>query len=270
MSVRIEGRGLHTGKPAAVVLTRVEEASPIVVRQGEVSARLEDLVPVPGERCTTVASRDGALRVATVEHLLAAMGGLGVHSGLEIAIEGPELPLLDGGASAFVLALERIGARRTLVPRLVVAREGRVEVLGARYAFRPAEAVRVEVTVDFELSYLAPAAAWGGSAEDFATRIAPARTFGLAHEVLALVERGLASHVAPESAVVLGPDGALASGAPFAPDEPARHKLLDLVGDLALHGGPPLGVVVADRPGHTATHEAVARALAQGILARRA
>jgi hypothetical protein len=93
-----------------------------------------------------------------------------------------------------------------------------------------------------------------------------ARAFGFAHEVDALAARGLASHVAQESVVVITTDGVLSAGPRFRPDEPARHELLDLVGDLDVHGGPSVGSVRAVRPGHAATHEAVRRALAEDLL----
>jgi len=85
-------------------------------------------------------------------------------------------------------------------------------------------------------------------------------------EVEELVRRGLARHVDPASVVVLAPDAVLSAGRAFTPDEPVRHKLLDLLGDLYLHGGPPLGCVRAHRPGHAPNARALRRALAEGVL----
>jgi UDP-3-O-[3-hydroxymyristoyl] N-acetylglucosamine deacetylase len=152
----------------------------------------------------------------------------------------------------------------------VVTRAATIDVDGSRYAFRPCSGVRVSVAIDFHDPdpRLAPVATWDGEAAEFRSSIAPARTFGFAHEVDALAARGLASHVAPESVVVLAADRILSAGAPFREDEPARHKLLDLIGDLYAHGGPPVGAVEASKPGHAATHEAVRRALADGVLSR--
>jgi UDP-3-O-[3-hydroxymyristoyl] N-acetylglucosamine deacetylase len=147
----------------------------------------------------------------------------------------------------------------------VVARAGVIEVGASRYELRPG-ALSVEVDVDFDDARLERRARWDGDAGDFRDRIATARTFGLAAEIDALLARGLASHVTPETVVVIAKDRVLHAGAPFRPDEPARHKLLDLVGDLYAHGGPPRGVVRASRPGHAATHEAMRRALADGLL----
>jgi UDP-3-O-[3-hydroxymyristoyl] N-acetylglucosamine deacetylase len=114
---------------------------------------------------------------------------------------------------------------------------------------------------------IAREAAWGGDARDFRERIATARTFCFAHEVEALAKAGLASHVTPEMVVVIGPE-ILAAGRPFEADEPARHKLLDLVGDLFLYGGPPRGRVHAYRPGHSSSHVAMRIALERGVVTR--
>jgi UDP-3-O-[3-hydroxymyristoyl] N-acetylglucosamine deacetylase len=209
--------------------------------------------------------------VATVEHLFGALAGMGVYEGVGIDVVGPELPLLDGGAARHCEALDALEVEAT-APRLVVARSGAVEVEGSRYDFEVAVevavAVEVQVQVDFEDERIARDASWRGDARAFRERIAPARTFGFAHEWESLLARGLATHVARESVVVVAPDAIHSAGRPFAADEPARHKLLDLMGDLYLHGGPPRGRVRATRPGHARTHEAVRRALESGLLVR--
>jgi UDP-3-O-[3-hydroxymyristoyl] N-acetylglucosamine deacetylase len=127
----------------------------------------------------------------------------------------------------------------------------------------------VDVGVEIELGdpRLAREASWRGDAADFRERVATARTFCFDHEIEELARRGLATHIAPEMVVVLG-QVILCAGSPFSRDEPARHKLLDLVGDLFLYGGPPCGSVRAYRPGHWSTHEAVRVALERGVLAR--
>ena len=178
------------------------------------------------------------------------------------------MPLLDGGARAFIDALERLELAPS-PPTLRVMRAGTIDVGASRYELRPPECpgeVLVEVEVDFDDVRLERHARWSGDAADFRDRIASARTFGFGHEVEELLARGLASHVARESVVVITRDAILSAGSPFRPDEPARHKLLDLVGDLYVHGGPPIGALRAIRPGHAATHEAMRRGLADGLL----
>jgi UDP-3-O-[3-hydroxymyristoyl] N-acetylglucosamine deacetylase len=182
---------------------------------------------------------------------------------------GDELPLLDGGAGAWTDLLVDL-AIVPIAPRLHVRDEGVVRVGQSTYAFArgPLRATQVHVEVDYGDARLSRHASWSGDARDFRERIAPARTFGFAHEMGDLALRGLARHAAPESVVLVTPNAILTSGRPFDADEPARHKLLDLIGDLFLYGGPPLGVVRATRPGHSATHEAMRVALERGLVAR--
>jgi UDP-3-O-[3-hydroxymyristoyl] N-acetylglucosamine deacetylase len=189
-----------------------------------------------------------------------------VYEGLELEIEGPEMPLLDGGAVAWCEALSRLGLP-TGRPRLRVAREATFDVGPSCYAFSPGDGVDVEVHVELDARFT-PGARWQGDAADFVTRIAPARTFTLSRDVEELVRRGLARHVDPSSVVVLAPDSILSSGREVLPDEPARHKLLDLLGDLYLHAGPPLGHLRATRPGHASNARALRRAVEEGILER--
>jgi UDP-3-O-[3-hydroxymyristoyl] N-acetylglucosamine deacetylase len=231
-----------------------------------VEATISELTVVATERSTTVASPNG-VRVATVEHLFAALAGLAVYDGIVIDVDGPELPLLDGGAAAWCEAIDELEpetGRR--VPRCRVARAGTVDVGSSRYELAPADAVRVEARVLLGDARLTTDASWAGDARDFRARIAPARTFAREADIDALALGGLARHVEPSSVVVLAQGAIHHAGRPFSPDEPARHKLLDLVGDLYLCGGPPLGVVRALRPGHGANAAAVARAFAEGLL----
>jgi len=259
----IEGFGLHTGKPARVRFVPIE--GPVRIRADNVDARIDELVPDGAARSTTLRTRDGRAVVATVEHLFAALEARAIRRGLAIEVEGPELPLVDGGARAYADALDAFAALPSS-RSLVVAAPATLEIGASSYRFVPADRVRVAVAIDFGDARIAPAASWDGDAADFRDRIAPARTFGFAHELGELLARGLASHVTAESVVVFGEHEVLAAGAPFTPDEPARHKLLDLLGDLYVHGGAPRGEIHATRPGHAATHEVMRRALDAGVV----
>jgi UDP-3-O-[3-hydroxymyristoyl] N-acetylglucosamine deacetylase len=261
--VTIAGQGLHGGAPSTIRFARRDGET--AIRRGDALAPLSALEVVGTARSTTVSDREGRVRLATVEHLFAALAACGARAGVEIAIDGAEVPLADGGARAFLDAVRALRAPAA-PPGLTVARAGTIAVGESVYELSPGDGVCVEVEIDFGDPRLAPRARWDGDADDFAERIAPARTFGFEREVGELLERGLASHVRPESVVVLCERAVLAAGRPFEADEPARHKLLDLVGDLFAHGGPPRGRVFARRPGHAATHEAARRALAEGLL----
>lgn len=205
-----------------------------------------------------------------MEHLFAALAGLGVHRGVRLDLQGEEIPLACGSAQTFVHALQNIGAGGDpdRDGSLVVARDAIFEAGDGFYRFKPGRHVNVGVTLSWPYPYLSPRAVWHGEAEDFASRIAPARTFGLEHEARALVESGLAQYIDPASVVLVTPDGLLAQGARAENDEPARHKLLDVIGDLYLYGGPPRGSVEVHRPSHARTHDVALRALASGVLVR--
>jgi UDP-3-O-[3-hydroxymyristoyl] N-acetylglucosamine deacetylase len=206
--------------------------------------------------------------VATVEHLFAALAGAGVYEGVAIDVEGPEVPLLDGASRAWTRLISKLTIA-SKSPTLCVVKGARVEVGASRYTFSPSRSLHTAVTIDFDDPRLTPDASWNGDPAEFADRVAPARTFAFAREIPELAAHGLASHVAPESVVVLEADRVHASGDPFEWDEPARHKLLDLIGDLYLYGGPPIGAVHAHRPGHAATHEAMRRAVVEGVVVAR-
>lgn len=264
----LAGRGLHSGAPSRVRLVRAPGPVRVVARGGE--ACLAELVCDGASRSTTVTTRDRRLEIRTVEHLFAALGALSIHDGVAVEIDGPEVPLLDGGARAFIDALEPLGLAPS-PPTLRVVRAGAIDVGASRYEVRPPQRpgeVLVAVEVDFDDVRIERHARWDGDAADFRDRIAPARTFGFGREIEALLARGLANHVTPESVIVVTREAILSAGPPFRADEPARHKLLDLVGDLYAHGGPPLGALRAVRPGHAATHEAIGRGLADGLLVR--
>jgi UDP-3-O-[3-hydroxymyristoyl] N-acetylglucosamine deacetylase len=258
-AIVVEGRGLHAGAVGRVTFAALAARDGQTTFNGEPLARWH---AVPAERSTAIAC--GELRARTVEHLFAALAARGLQRGLAVRLEGDEPPILDGGAAEWMDAIERLGVLPA-PPGIAVAHEAIVEVGQSRYTFTPSDRVQVEIELESDDPRLSRHAEWGGEPADFRVRIASARTFCFAHEVDELARRGLASHVRPESVIVVGAD-ILVAGRPFESDEPARHKLLDLTGDLFLYGGPPRGRVVAMRPGHSATHEAMRIAIGRGIL----
>lgn len=242
----IAGRGLHRGQEATLRFTCAP--GPVTLN----GVRISDLVLTSTDRSTTVNG------IGTVEHLFAALEARSIREGLAITLDGPEVPLIDGGSIAFYDALPPLefGARSRIMQNAMI--DG--------YTFRPAEEVHVEVAIDFADRRIAPSATWNGDAADFRARIAPARTFGFEQELGELLARGLASHVSRESVIVFTTADVLCAGRPYEPDEPARHKLLDLLGDLYLHGGAPVGFLRAEKPGHAKTHEVMRRALDAGVV----
>jgi UDP-3-O-[3-hydroxymyristoyl] N-acetylglucosamine deacetylase len=247
-AIAFEGAGLHTGQPACVRIF------PAPAGHG-LRFRLEDGFEFPARadyvvdtmRCTVVGV--GRRRVSTVEHLLSAILGCGVDNAL-IAVEGPEIPVEDGSAKVFADAIEAVGLATLHEARIRwIPTEPRVFRDGEKLlVVAPAPAFRVRMTVDYPAPIGAEYVEAEISPEAYRREIAPNRTFGFLHEVEALVKRGLAQGGTLENAVVFGPDGPLA---PLrAPNEPARHKILDLVGDFALLGAYPQCEVIAIKSGH--------------------
>ncbi|HKQ68981.1 MAG TPA: UDP-3-O-acyl-N-acetylglucosamine deacetylase [Polyangiaceae bacterium] len=269
--VRLEGFALHAGTVTSVTLERWP--GPLAFAFGDKRVPLGALSVARTDLGVAVTDGEGAT-IDLVEHLLAALGGLGIRRGVLMTVEGSELPLLDGGARAFADALLTLAPERGR-PELAVARRGHVEWRGSRYDFEVAPGGATRVDVHFEHPVIgAESASWQGDAATFLAAIAPARTFGFASQGEELLRIGRAQLYAspdPRAAAALGSvlvvddaaRGTLAAG------ELARHKLLDLIGDFTLYGGPPEGHVEARRPGHTATHRIIGEALAAGILSRR-
>jgi UDP-3-O-[3-hydroxymyristoyl] N-acetylglucosamine deacetylase len=261
-------------------VTLVRSAGPIAFERDGRRAPLADFVVQRSD--AGVAITDGKdLTVDLVEHLLAALGGLAIHDGVTAIVEGPELPILDGGARCFAEALQAIGSQPSARP-LVVTRTATLEADGATYVFEPSEdtALTVETTFDHP-AIGTERASWDGSPETFSNIIAPARTFGFQsdQDALWVRERALLAKQCDDGAkrafasavIVFDARGQVADGDQrrLSAGEIARHKLLDLIGDFSLYGGVPAGRVAARRPGHAASHRIIRQALSRGILSRR-
>jgi UDP-3-O-[3-hydroxymyristoyl] N-acetylglucosamine deacetylase len=259
--VERSGVGLHSGESARVSLRPSSREGYWIGWLDDPVQPLQRLEPSQvSETRLCTALQLGARRLATVEHLLAALAGSGV-SQAEIWVEGSEIPLLDGSALPWVEAileagLEEVGLRSVpvLLGEPITLRQGQSFVMAM-----PAEAPQLGAAIEF------PQAAIGRqlhslalSPERFVQEIAPARTFGFRDQVEALLAAGLIRGGALENALVCDGDRWLNPPLRF-DDEPVRHKLLDLIGDLALVGLPQ-AQVFAYRGSH-GLHTALAAAL---------
>ncbi len=281
-AVVFSGVGLHSGERVRMTLRPAAADVGVVFRRIDLAAggegednviRLSPDAALDTRLGTTIGNRRGA-RVQTVEHLLAAVAGIGLDNVL-IDIEGPEPPAMDGSAAPFARVLARAGLDRLAAPRRVIRVVKPVEVAldGRRARFEPAPRSEIDVTISYDdpvIGSQRAAFALGPerSPERFVREVAPARTFAFLAEVDALRESGLARGGSLENCVVLDRSGVMnADGLRFA-NEFARHKALDALGDLALAGRPILGRYVADRPGH-ALNNAALRALMEDPTAWR-
>ena len=249
------GMGLHSGARVSLTLRPAPAGHGVVFRRTDLGAEVRatfDRV-VDTRLCTVLA--EGAARVATVEHLMAALAGAGIDNAL-VELDGPELPILDGSAEGFSFLIDCAGVDEQSAPRRAVEilRTVRVTEGEAFAELRPSR----EAALDLSLSIDFPAQAIGRqaftarlSAASFRTELSRARTFTLLEEIEAMRAAGLARGGSLDNAVVVDGARVLNPGGLRMAREFVRHKALDAVGDLALAGGPIRGVFMGRRSGHT-------------------
>ncbi|MCG6925854.1 MAG: UDP-3-O-acyl-N-acetylglucosamine deacetylase [Acidobacteria bacterium] len=259
--VACTGIGLHSGRAVHLRLRPAPAEHGIRFLRADVGVEIPaTLQYLGGQDHATTLTRDG-VSIGTIEHLLAALGGLGIDDVL-VEVDGPEVPVLDGSAAPFVMLLHEAGLRPLAVPRLHVKVLEPVEVVRGAKSVRllPADHFEVAYSIGFDHPLLRH--------QSFALRVTPraftdaissARTFGFLRDVEMLRKSGLALGGSLENAVVIGETGVLNNKLRFA-DEFVRHKILDAVGDLTLLAHPLVGRLEATRAGH-ALHAEVAQKL---------
>ena len=265
-AVSIAGVGLHSGRITRLTIRPASAGTGIVFRR--IGRGLGDLVAatvanVVDTRLATTLGR-GDTRVATVEHLLAAFSGLGVDNAL-VDVAGEELPVMDGSAAPFVRLLRAAGVMEVAAPKrfLRVLREVTVANGEAVAKLQPYDGFRVEYTMEYDHPFFDGRPQY--ATVDFATAtferdVSHARTFGFVADVAKLQAAGLALGGGLDNAVVLDDDGIINEGGLRYRDEFAKHKILDVIGDLYLCGHPIIGAFTGHRSGHT-TNNALLRKL---------
>lgn len=247
------GVGLHSGQTAQVrVLPDQAGGGRYFVRTD-----LPNAPPIPAQvefvSQTTLSTEltNGNASVRTVEHLLAALAGMGIDNA-RIEIDGAEVPLLDGSAQDWANAIGQSGtiAQDALRPAISLTQPIWVQEGDAFVAALPAASLRFTCGIDFEMAAIGNQwYSWTPQGESFAETIAPARTFGLAPQIEHLRQQGLIKGGSLENALVCDADGWLNPPLRFS-NEPVRHKLLDLVGDFSLLGAFPAAHVLAYKASH--------------------
>ena len=223
-------------------------------RTGFVAARWDAVVP--SRLCTQVANRYGTT-VSTIEHVMAALAGCGIHNAL-IEIDGPEVPILDGSAAAFVTAFVRRGFRTTSAPlrafRVLKSFEVRDGEAWAR--LDPSDMLEIAFEIDFADGAIGhQSKVLNMSNGAFVRELCDSRTFCRQQDVDLMRLNGLALGGTLDNAVVVDGDHVLSPGGFRHPDEAVRHKMLDALGDLALAGAPILGRYSGHRAGHAMTNQ---------------
>jgi UDP-3-O-[3-hydroxymyristoyl] N-acetylglucosamine deacetylase len=251
-SISCAGIGLHSGNKVTLSLKPAPPDSGIRFRRGDLGGlEVPALVThVGGITLATRLARD-AVRVDTVEHLLSALVSLGIDN-VVIELNSAEVPIMDGSAAPFVYLIHEAGVKRLPVPRryLKVLRPIALSHGDKRIALYPSDHFKVTYSIAFDHPLLRHQSRTVRMTEEsFVDDIAPARTFGFLKEVEMMRQRGLALGGSLENAVVIGDTAVLNNGLRF-DDEFVRHKILDVIGDMALVGYPIIGHLVAHRGGH--------------------
>lgn len=269
-SVDLDGIGLHKGTNVHMVLRPAGADTGIVFRRTDMKAADRSVSDIPARfdtvcdtsMCTTIGNAAGA-RVATIEHLMAAVYALGIDN-LLVEIDAEEVPVMDGSSAAFVAALDRAGVKELPAPRKFIRilepvsledglKQGTLEPCS--------DGFRIDLSIDFDnVTIGKQALSFEASPEAFRKAISSARTFGFLEDYELLKSLDLAHGASLDNAVVLDGETVLNEDGLRSPDEFVRHKVLDAVGDLALAGAPILGRYVGSRVGHAFNNQ-ILRAL---------
>jgi len=260
---KFTGRGIHSGKSVTMTLLPAPENHGIVfqrIDKGDnqlVCANASNICHTRRSTCL----RENRIKVRTPEHILAALYGMGVDNVL-ILLDNVEVPIMDGGAKVFAEAIKADGLVEQKDEKRFIVPKGKFEFedkkSGARITVEPAEEPSFEVVIDFNSKVLGVQKACFDNSVDFATEIAPCRTFCFYKDIRMLKAMGLIKGGTLDNALVIDePKGYYGGATPLFPDECARHKLLDVIGDFALAGNAIKGKITAYKPGHKFNGEAL-------------
>lgn len=256
--VEVTGIGVHSGKPATIVLHPAEINAGIVFLRTGLPSGIDRLIParhtlVSATELCTIIGETSTGSVSTIEHLLAALAGLSIDNVL-VEIDGPEVPIMDGSAEAFVDAIDNAGVRTQAATRryIKILKTVRVQQGRAYAELHPySRGFRLEVEIDFDTKVIGrQKTSIDLDPQSFRKELARARTFGFMCDVEKLWQAGFALGASLENTVALGDDAVVNPEGTRWPDEFSRHKTLDAVGDLALAGAPLQGLYRSYCGGH--------------------
>jgi UDP-3-O-[3-hydroxymyristoyl] N-acetylglucosamine deacetylase len=254
--VELSGTGVHSGAPVSISLHPAESDVGfrfLVNRRGRIVADIPaDVRSVKNLTLCTVIGDEAGVTVGTVEHLLAALRGLGIDN-CYIEIDNREVPIMDGSSAAFVAAIEDAGTRELSEPRkfIKVLKPIRVQDGDCFGELTPGNGFHLDVEIDFPTALIGrQRLALELTPTTFRNELSRARTFGFMRDVEKLWKAGLALGASLDNTIALGDDKIINPEGLRHPQEFVRHKMLDAVGDLALAGAPILGTFKSVRGGH--------------------
>jgi UDP-3-O-[3-hydroxymyristoyl] N-acetylglucosamine deacetylase len=260
-AISFVGKGLHSGKPATATVLPAPVGHGIWFKRTDIQLG-DRMIPARWDAvnrsplCTKIENGTG-VQVSTIEHLMAALAGCGIHNVL-VEIDGPEVPILDGSAAPFVRGIMTQGVQPQSQPVLAfeVLKEVTVRDGAAFATIAPSDTLRIDFEIDFAdaaIGHQKKSLVMNNGS--FARELCDSRTFCRQSDVSAMQANGLAlGGAAGENAVVFDGDAVLSPGGLRHADEPVRHKMLDALGDLALAGAPLIGHYTGVLAGHSLTN----------------
>jgi UDP-3-O-[3-hydroxymyristoyl] N-acetylglucosamine deacetylase len=267
--IKSTGVGLHTGRKVVMTLRPAQPDTGIVFRRIDldkpVDIRAEARAVTDTRLCSAL--EGGGAKVATVEHLMSALAGLGIDN-LYVDLAGPEVPIMDGSAGPFVFLLQSAGIEEQRAPKRFFRIRRPVEVGdGDKWArFEPYDGFKVSFSIVFDhpvFERSTQSLTIDFAETSYAKEVARARTFGFAQDVETLRNAGLALGGSLDNAVVLDEYRVLNSDGLRYADEFVKHKVLDAIGDLYLVGHPIIGAFTAHKSGHALNNQLLRATLEQ-------
>lgn len=247
------GIGLHTGRHAVVKLRPAPRDSGIIFHRTDRPAVIRAHVGAVTDTAFATTLGNGTIKIRTVEHLLAALAGIGIDN-LIVEVDGPEIPILDGSSTELVsIILEGgIAKQGKKMPYLRITKPIMIEDGHAEIAAVPYEGRKITFRIHFPHHLLGEQEfSIDLNEQTFIKEVAPARTFGFLKDIQYMMANGLAKGGSLSNAVILGDKGVLNSSGLRFRDEFVRHKILDAIGDFSLIGFPIYGHIVAHKAGHS-------------------
>jgi UDP-3-O-[3-hydroxymyristoyl] N-acetylglucosamine deacetylase len=259
-TIHMTGAGLHSGAPARLQISPASAEYGIWFRRSDVTDR-DNMIPArydavnDTQLCTRIAN-DSDVEVSTIEHLMAALAGTGIHNAV-IDIDGPEVPIMDGSAAPFVAEILRVGVQPLNAPirAIRVLKPVHVTFDDVEVSLTPADSLEIDFEIDFDATAIGRQEKTLNMANgSFVRELSNCRTFVRRKDVDYLQSMGLARGGSLENAIVVDENLVLNPEGFRREDECVRHKMLDALGDLYLAGAPILGAYKGKRAGHKATN----------------
>jgi UDP-3-O-[3-hydroxymyristoyl] N-acetylglucosamine deacetylase len=262
--VSFQGIGLHTGRYAKVTLKPASRDEGITFVRTDKSAVIKAQAGCVIDTAFATTIGSGGVRIRTIEHMMAALSGLGIDN-VYVEVNGPEIPILDGSSTELISIILRAGIAKQAKkrPYLMIKRPVIVDDGHSKIAALPYNGRRITYSIFFnQYGFGEQMLSLDIDEETFVRDIAPARTFGFLKDLEYLRTNGLAQGGSLDNAIILGENGVLNSSGLRFKDEFVRHKVLDLIGDFALLGFPIYGHMIANRSGHSTNVKFVKKLLA--------